>query len=266
MNVPFVAVDIGNTVTKVTYWDDLSALARWPKLPNVERFDSAALDLSSFPFASDEQHTWVVSCVRQQTWADLKNWLTASRPNDLCHRLTYADLQIIVDVDFPDKVGTDRLLAATAVNALRVPDQTAIIVNSGTAITIDYLSADGQFRGGAILPGLVMAARAMSIGTDALPDIVELLKPPFPAAIGRSTEAAIRSGLLWGSLGAVEKLIEQILEVDATTSPSTNGPTIFLSGGDGKIVSEHLRFPARYVDDLVLSGIVAHCVPQDNDS
>ena len=62
---------------------------------------------------------------------------------------------------WPDMVGIDRLVDAVAVNRLRDAKRSAAIVDVGTAITVDLVSANGAFLGGAILPGIAMAARAL---------------------------------------------------------------------------------------------------------
>ncbi len=116
-------------------------------------------------------------------------------------------------VDVPEKVGADRLLNAVAVNGLRKPGHAAVIVDSGTAITVDVVNPAGEFLGGAILPGVLMGARAMSEFTTTLPliDGKEFLEH-VPDALGRNTEAAMASGLYWGHLGAVRELVARISE------------------------------------------------------
>ena len=117
-------------------------------------------------------------------------------------------LLIAVGLEHPERVGLDRLAAAAAVNRLRSPDRGAIIVDTGSAVTVDLLSADGVFRGGAILPGIDMSARALHEFTDLLPlvSLNELSVPP--PALGVSTVTAIRGGLFWGQVGAVRRGIE----------------------------------------------------------
>jgi type III pantothenate kinase len=153
----------------------------------------------------------------------------------------------------PARVGIDRLLAALAADRLRRPDRAAIVVDLGTAITVDLLDADGAFRGGAILPGIAMSAAALAEHTDALPRVaMEQLERP-PAAVGASTVPAIESGLYWGAVGAVRELIGQMSsDLDAS-------PDVFLTGGASEHVAEILAanamFEVHHVPHLVLSGI-----------
>jgi type III pantothenate kinase len=102
----------------------------------------------------------------------------------------------------PRQVGADRVVDAAAVRALyRVP---ACVVDFGTATTFDALSAAGDYLGGAIAPGVGIAARALFERTAKLPR-VELTRPPSP--IGRNTPHAIQSGLLFGYVGLVEGMV-----------------------------------------------------------
>jgi type III pantothenate kinase len=143
-----------------------------------------------------------------------------------------------------------------------------VIVDVGTAITVDLISADGAFLGGAILPGIQMAARALHHFTDLLPlvDVSELAVPP--PALGDATESAMKSGLFWGAVGAIRQLIEQLCETassdgwggSSTASPTTRSlvaaPTqVFLTGGAGAAVAELLGRETRHVPNLTLSGI-----------
>ena len=115
-------------------------------------------------------------------------------------------MPIKVAVERPDWVGIDRLAGAVAANRLRDPKKAAIVVGVGTAITVDLLSADGVFRGGAILPGIAMSARALDEFTDLLPRSPADELAIQPPALGTSTMAAIQSGLYWGAVGAIREL------------------------------------------------------------
>lgn len=165
-------------------------------------------------------------------------------------------LPIRIQVDAPEKVGADRLLNAIAVNALAEYSETSIIVDSGTAITVDLVASDGGFLGGAILPGILMGARALNQFTTTLPliDGREFLTSA-PSAIGKNTKTAMASGLYWGHLGAVKELIERIsLELEVT-------PRLYLTGGAMPILEPYLP-NARCEPYLSLWGtsLAAHAI------
>jgi type III pantothenate kinase len=107
----------------------------------------------------------------------------------------------------PDLTGPDRLLAGWA--AARLHGRPVIVVDLGTATTVDAVDADGFFLGGAILPGLLLGAHALAEGTARLPR-VELDLPS--EAIGVDTAAAIQSGIVLGHLGAVRELAVRMRE------------------------------------------------------
>jgi type III pantothenate kinase len=109
--------------------------------------------------------------------------------------------------DDPRQVGADRVVAAAAVRALySVP---ACVVDFGTATTFDAVSAEGEYLGGAIAPGIGIAAQALFERTAKLPR-VELSRPPSP--IGRNTPQAMQSGLLFGYVGLVEGMVARFKE------------------------------------------------------
>ena len=105
--------------------------------------------------------------------AHLMDWIVRQGSTPSGHSapsgLTADDLPLEVRLEHPEHIGMDRLAAATAAAQLRAPRRAALVVDSGSAITVDYLSAEGVFMGGAILPGLGLAARALHQFTDLLP-------------------------------------------------------------------------------------------------
>ena len=105
-------------------------------------------------------------------------------------------------LDNPAEVGADRVVNAVA--AYRRYGGPACIVDLGTATTFDILSVDGDYLGGAIAPGIGIAAEALFQRTAKLPRI-ELIPPP--SAIGKDTVQAMQSGLFFGYVGLVEGLV-----------------------------------------------------------
>ena len=169
---------------------------------------------------------------------------------------------IAVDVDFPDRVGFDRLLNAVAVNVIRAPGHAAIVVDCGTATTVDLVSANGMFRGGAILPGFALSATAMHHYTERLPlisidQIVDVdagtaAHPP----LGRNTEAAMMSGVFWGQVGAIRELIQRIGE------PLSEPFDIVLTGGGSRLLAP--QFPnAIHCPYLPLQGLIVAAASRD---
>lgn len=190
----------------------------------------------------------------------LDNWdLTNSTP--LAVR-NCASIPVVADVDFPEKVGLDRLLNAVAVNAIRPASRAAIVIDSGTATTVDYVSAEGHFSGGAILPGMELSAKALHQYTALLPLLPVQDLGVQPDAPGRNTRDAMRNGLFWGQVGAIRELIRQICLRKGHQVPdfesnqeTADSPWLVLTGGGGPVLSA--QFPsARRLASLGMHGLV----------
>ena len=161
-----------------------------------------------------------------------------------------AELPLAVNVEFPDKVGIDRLLDAVAANVLRRVDSPAVVVDAGTATTVNYVSADGAFEGGAILPGLELGARALHQHTALLPEIdVQALVIDEVDPMGRDTRAAIASGLWFGQVGAIREIVARL----AASAGQT--PQVFVTGGNSSGLAAALGNGARSEPDLALRAL-----------
>jgi type III pantothenate kinase len=153
-----------------------------------------------------------------------------------------------VQVREPERVGVDRLAAAFAAGLLKPADQPAVVLDVGTAITIDAIDRDGAFLGGSILPGIELAARALAHGTSQLPQLTGAPINPPGSVIGRDTEQAIASGLLWGCVGAISHIVERM------RSELPTEPAIFMTGGGAAAILPWLTFQADAQPDLVMVG------------
>ena len=163
-------------------------------------------------------------------------------------RIRPDDLPLQIDLPQPEKVGIDRLAAAAAANRLRSPGRPAVVVDCGTAVTVDLLSEKGVYLGGAILPGAPLMAKALADGTSKLPQIVALEHGMPPAMPGTATAEAIAVGIGWGFRGAVSRLVAEgrrALKGDAE---------VVLTGGWRSAVREEF-LDVKEMPDLVLEGV-----------
>jgi len=171
-----------------------------------------------------------------------------------------ARFPLTINLPASEKVGIDRLLNAVAANAMRPCGRAAIIVDIGTATTVDYLSPQGTFEGGAILPGFELSARSLHQQTALLPMIeIEDLAAESIEPLGRNTPDALKSGLLWGQLGAIKELIERISSSVtnpqfAIQNPQFKIPLVLLTGGGSSLLKPHLP-DARWEPHLALQGL-----------
>jgi type III pantothenate kinase len=244
-----IAVVVGNTSLRLGYFEIVQPVG----LP-IPKFD---LRLSSrqpdFRALADQLPSrataWYVASVFREAEMRLRQWAETNRPLDPYRNLEPRDFPLHIEVDQPERVGTDRLAGAVAANRLRMPDRGAIVVDAGTAITVNAVSADGAFLGGAILPSLDMASTALSEQTDLLPLVRNHAPGKPPPALGQSTTAAIRSGLFWGTVGAIHELINKLSQTFPTP------PDLFFTGGGMRELMQQVGCNAQFVPHLVLSGI-----------
>jgi len=143
----------------------------------------------------------------------------------------------------PARLGADRWAALVAARArARGP---ACVVDAGTAVTIDALDTDGVFRGGVILPGLMLQRAALLQGTSGIAESEGQERDP----LARSTADAVSAGTLLGLAGAVDRVLDEQALLLGTP------PTVFVSGGDAPRLLPLLRHAAIEAPDLVLEGV-----------
>jgi type III pantothenate kinase len=175
----------------------------------------------------DGSQRWVVTGVHPERCNRVMAWL-----REQGHQAMLLDdwrkLPLTVQLDQPETVGMDRLLTAVAANHKRDPGKPAVVVNAGTAVTVDWLDENGVFRGGAILPGLHLMARALHEHTALLP-LVELPRTP-PALPGLSTPTAVQAGVFYAVIGGIQVLTRKF------ASQGNPVPHVFLTGGDARLI------------------------------
>ena len=113
-----------------------------------------------------------------------------------------------VSVDEPAKVGIDRLLNVLAASALVELGEPAIVVDAGSAVTVDLLHEQGSFAGGAIFPGLRLMALALREHTAQLP-LVDATAPIPPGPPGKNTDAAMKLGIIYAVAGGIDAIIRE---------------------------------------------------------
>jgi type III pantothenate kinase len=150
-----------------------------------------------------------------------------------------------IRIDNPREVGGDRL-----VNAVAAYDRfktTCVVVDFGTAITYDAVSADGEYLGGIITPGVEISLEALAERAAKLPTI-EMVEPR--AVIGKSTVEAIRSGVAFGFAGQVEGIVRRMRgELDEPVR-------VIATGGLSKVMLPFIRESIDEVDEfLTLTGL-----------
>lgn len=146
----------------------------------------------------------------------------------------------------PLEVGADRIACAIAATH-QFPQSNVVIVDFGTATTFDIVKKDNNYVGGVIMPGLKIAMNALNENTAKLPP-VNIVRPEF--IVGQTTIANIQSGLYYGHLGAVTKIIEKISE----ETFENEKPLILGTGGFCHLFENENIFTA-IIPELVLHGL-----------
>jgi type III pantothenate kinase len=230
-----LAIDIGNTRTKAAVFND-GALVQHEEWPNgsVPNF---------FEYATNQAvQNIILSNVAGAVHLDVQEQLQHHFRFFELHPTT--PIPISHEYETPETLGKDRLAAVVGAYAL-LPRQHCLVVDAGTCITYDWLSAEGVYLGGNIAPGLSMRLQAMHRFTARLP---EVKRGEATALIGRSTEKAMRNGAQQGVLFEIEGYREW--------SAANLGPVkVLLTGGDAIFLANKLKSEIFVNHHLVLLGL-----------
>ncbi len=245
--LPSLVFDVGNTtVTEVTFsTNDVGASVQATRtVSHAEDPDSPTL-LDAGP--STAADLWVVGSVHSAGTRLLERLRSAGRSP--CHGYFRGDrFPMKLGVRHGETVGVDRLAGCLA--AFQMTRVANIVVDLGTAITVDWVDGDGSFQGGAIVPGLQLCADALRQGTDRLPRI-EMDPAHAPCHLpGKDTSEAIRHGIDAGLPGLVDRLIE---DLQASTGPCS----MWVTGGDAAWFRQRSRHELVHDPVLVARGFLA---------
>lgn len=148
----------------------------------------------------------------------------------------------------PEQLGVDRWVAM--IGARAATSAACLVVDAGTAITLDAMDEHGQHLGGQIVPGFALMAAALHSNTSDLPgiDTKQWSAASAHPALATSTEGAITQGIIGGILGAVERGVQSVRTESAAA-------VVLLTGGDAGIIHGRLQYPAELRPNLVLEGL-----------
>ena len=145
----------------------------------------------------------------------------------------------------PGTLGADRLAAAAAAWHCYSQGLPTVIVDAGTALTVDVIR-DGQFLGGSIAVGPELEGRTLARGTAALPRVSAC---KLPGAVGMTTNEALQSGLLYGLIDRVRGSVERL------TSVLGKQRVVVVTGGWHAFLHQHIAGINHVDPDLVLRGV-----------
>jgi len=228
---------------------------RWCNLDDSPAFDWLVSRFSEFP-----NESWLVSCVQRRALDQLRASLKANGLRSELKVVSHSHISMSIDVIAPEKTGIDRLLAAYSayryVNDTASKPRPVIVIQAGTAVTVDLVDESGVFRGGAIMPGLGLSLQLLAAGTDLLPWLGNHAVDVRPILPGKSTEQAISAGVNAALVGGAAHLVDRY----RSENPNSADTKAIVSGGDGHLLIPHIEKPAEFVEHLVLRGL-SYIVP-----
>jgi len=246
-----IAVDIGNTnITIGLFLKDKEELTK--SVPGQSRTKLTQLLKSAWdkiPIAKSSKEkkrdgVIVVSSVKP-AWTTVVRQIVKETLGEKI-LLIGKDIPFPMDLSVkePSKVGTDRVLSASA--AYAVVESAVVVADFGTAFTIDLVDDRGMFCGGVICPGLESSAQALKESAAQLPK-VKVTRPKTP--FGETTEQAINCGLYYSAVATLQEVIRRYAEKIGTW------PQTVLTGSAAKLIKDDCDFIDSYVPNLVIKGI-----------
>jgi len=243
-----LALDVGNTNTVVGLFEGDKLRTNWRLTTHAER-------------TADEIGIWLHRLLRweQVDAGDLVDVAVSSVVPPMDPRLKegvqrYLDKDAFfvepgirsdmpLKVDAPQELGADRLCDAVA--AFAEHGGPCLVLDFGTAVTWEVVSAEGEYLGGVIAPGPGVTADALSLKTAKLPSVA--MAPP-PRVIGKGTVDSIQSGLFYGYLGLIEGVTRRILD-------ELGEATVIATGGLAQAFASHTDLIQHVEPDLTLHGL-----------
>ena len=232
-----LAIDAGNSRVKWGWHDGRD----WSSLATVSLIEFAAANHDINPFAATHENPEriVISNVAGDGAHQLLvNWTSIFEAKPFWLTGEEARCGVTSRYERPRQLGSDRWAALVAARALHPGP--CLVVNAGTATTADLLSAEGEFLGGLILPGVDLMRFVLHEHTGRLPQQEGRFE-----RMPRNTVDAIESGCRHAQAGAVERMYRI----------AGDQAECLVSGGAGPSLMEQLGIPCRYVENLVLEGL-----------
>lgn len=253
-----VLVDIGNSAIKLNFVSKDVAVSSGARLNDTcKSLRIGGWEEFDFQKLPKTVHYWVTSCVDKAKLHELSDALDeAGRTRDRIRAVDHRLISLEIDVDAPAAVGVDRLVGCFAVAQGLASDEAAIVVDAGTAVTIDMVTGKGVFCGGVIYPGADASFLQLNQQTAALPGLNYAARNEIVAAWQadgaalnpwqRNTTTAIVSGVFRGQLAGLARTVSQFRQA-LPSSLASKCPIVLTGGG---------------IEELLNAGKVLNCQPE----
>jgi len=242
--INLLAISVGNTCTRLGAFveDELTETATLEN--GRDRELTEVVDRAFGPLREKEDTVVLMASVNPKASDPFSDTLSTHLGRPI--RRVEQDVPIPIgrQLDREAIVGEDRLLNAAA--AYDVLQQACIVIDAGTAITVDFVDGAGTFHGGAIAPGGQLMLDSLRQRTGLLPE-TELAAPIEP--IGHNTVEAMRTGVFHALRGMVQQLVEQYAEHIGAF------PLVIATGGDANVLFRDWELVDRVVPELTLQGL-----------
>lgn len=244
-----LVIDVGNSNTVLGLYREKELVRSWRLTTARERTSDEWAMITHELFSLAELHfhdvtAVIISCVVPPLLKTLEELCQAYfklKPS-VVGPGTKTGMPILYDN--PREVGADRIVNAVAAYSKR--QSCLIVVDFGTATTFDYLSARGEYLGGAIAPGLVISAEALYTHASKLPR-VEIVCPP--QVIAKNTVNSMQSGLFFGYIGLVDGIVGRMKQ------ESKEQPWVIATGGLAGLVAAESKTINEVDSFLTLEGL-----------
>ncbi len=241
----FAAAAVGNTRTRFALCEQ-GAVDSPVSLPNTEMPEIVSRIATLLEAHHDAPV--LIAGVNPKAVRELSEAL--DRGHGIVSLLIGKDVRIPIHhaLDDASTVGQDRLLCA--LGAYAKAEQACIVIDAGTAITVDFVDGEGVFQGGMIAPGLAMMLRSLHEGTAALPSLSFADPDPARGVLGKDTAHAMMLGVKVAAQGFVRYATERLSDMYGAY------PQIIATGGDAPVLFENDGVVENVVPDLQLIGII----------
>lgn len=244
-----LVIDVGNTTTGLGVFDGCTLLVSWRLTSRKEQTaDEYGVFIQTLLKSRGVEHGQITAVAISNVVPPVQQTLEETCAKYFgVHPFSVepgVNVKMPLRVENPREVGPDRIVNAVAAVALYGPP--LIVIDFGTATTFDCVNPRGEFIGGAIAPGILSAAEALTSKAARLYR-VELLRPKD--AIGRNTVTNIQSGLVYGYAGLVDGLVERM------RAEMEGDPKVIATGGLAGLIHEVARCIQHVSPDLTLEGL-----------
>jgi type III pantothenate kinase len=243
----FLACDIGNTNIKTAIYDKDKR-----KSFNIFPAEKVLYNL----FCEQEISEVAISSVVPNKTEEITKFLHNELKIDPFIININSKFNLSINYKTPETLGIDRICAAEGAYKLFETEYSVIpqiekfyllVIDLGTATTLNFINLKPEFEGGIILPGIKLMANSLNINTAQLPKI-DLTN--YTTFIGKDTHSSIASGIINSTVGLIEKAYQHL-----TNTMGAKTIKIYFTGGNARIIQPYIKYENALVEDLVLRGV-----------